>query len=109
VNRGGRAPTIDFCGSRALNFRKCCCAFILSGSKYNRPMAIKAVVLDESNTHHLIIGLNRRDVESILAGNVFTLPQGNLAGMSDSSDVVIMFEETDEDLRKRFAPALRPA
>jgi hypothetical protein len=34
-------------------------------------MAIKAVVLDESGTHHLILGLNRENVDSVVNGNVF--------------------------------------
>jgi hypothetical protein len=45
-------------------------------------MAIKAVVVDDAGTQHLIIGLNRENAESILAGDVFTLPPGNISGMS---------------------------
>ena len=72
-------------------------------------MAIKAVAVDDAGTQHLIIGLNREDVESILHGNFFKLPQGNLHGLSDRSDVVILFEETDEALEKRFPPMMRPS
>jgi len=39
-------------------------------------MAVKAIVVDDSNIHHLIVGLNRENVESILRGDVFTLPRG---------------------------------
>jgi hypothetical protein len=36
----------------------------------------KAVAADDSVTEHLIIGLNRENVESLLRGDVFTLPRG---------------------------------
>ena len=39
-------------------------------------MAIKAVAVDDQNTEHLIIGLNRDNVNSLLDGDVFTLPHG---------------------------------
>ena len=39
-------------------------------------MAIKAVALDDENVQHLIIGLNRENVDSLLRGDVFTLPRG---------------------------------
>lgn len=71
-------------------------------------MAVKAVVVDESGTHHLIVGLNRENVKSLLNGDVFTLPGGKLSGLSDESDVVLLFAETDTDLEKRFPPVLRP-
>ena len=38
-------------------------------------MAIKAVAVDDENTQHLIIGLNRNNVNDLLDGDVFTLPQ----------------------------------
>jgi hypothetical protein len=59
-------------------------------------MAIKAVLVDESETHHLILGVNRENVDSILSGNVFTFPKGMLSGLTDDSDVVVLFAETDE-------------
>ena len=71
-------------------------------------MAIKAVVLDQSGTHHLIIGLSRDNIESLLDGDVFTLPRRNLAGINNESDVVLFFAETNEDLRLRLPPVLRP-
>ena len=71
------------------------------------PIAIKAVVLDQSGTQHLIIGLNRDNVESLLNGDVFTLPPGMLSGLSEDSDVVLLFAETDQELASRFPPALR--
>jgi hypothetical protein len=71
-------------------------------------MAIKAFVADESGTRHLILGLNRENVDSIVNGNVFTFPQGMLSGLSEDSDVVLLFAETDEQLEKRFPPTLRP-
>lgn len=57
--------------------------------------------------HHLIIGLNRDNVNSLLDGNVFTLPAGYLTGLKEDSDVVLLFAETDKDLEKRFPPAPR--
>jgi hypothetical protein len=72
-------------------------------------MAIKAIVADEEDIQHLIIGLNREDVESLLRGDVFTLPSGPVPVMTeDKSDIVLLFAETDDDLGKRFPPVLRP-
>ena len=72
-------------------------------------MAIKAVVVDQSTgTQHLILGLNRENVESLLNGDVFTFPSGMLSGLSDESDIVLLFAETDQELDKRFPPSLRP-
>jgi hypothetical protein len=59
-------------------------------------MAIKSVVVDESGTHHLILGLNRENVDSVLNGNVFTFPKGLLSGLSEDSDIVLLFPETDQ-------------
>jgi hypothetical protein len=72
-------------------------------------MAIKAIAVDDENTEHLIIGLNRENVESLLRGDVFTLPSGPVPVLTkDKSDIVLVFAETDEDLAKRFPPRLRP-
>jgi hypothetical protein len=67
----------------------------------------KTICVDDSNTHHIIIGLNRENVESILRGDVFTLPSG-AAPLGADSDIVVIFGETDEELVKRFPPVLRP-
>jgi hypothetical protein len=74
----------------------------------NEPMAIKAVAVDDQGTQHLIIGLNRENINSLLNGDVFTLPKGNAISISEDSDIVLLFAETDEDLEKRFPSALRP-
>jgi hypothetical protein len=71
-------------------------------------MAVKAIVVDDSGTHHLFIGLNRQNVDSLLRGDVFTLSGGNLRVLSENSDVVVLFAETDQELEKRFPPSLRP-
>ena len=42
----------------------------------NDLVAIRAVALDDQNTQHLIIGLNRDNINSLLDGDVFTLPRG---------------------------------
>jgi hypothetical protein len=62
-----------------------------------RRMAITALAVDNTNTHHLLIGLNRENVESTLRGDVFTLPKG-AAPLTVDSDIVIIFAETNEDL-----------
>jgi len=68
-------------------------------------MAIKAVGLDDNNVQHLIIGLNRENIESLLRGDVFTL--GVMPGLRTDSDIVLLFAETDEDLGQRVPPVLR--
>jgi len=72
-------------------------------------MAVKAIVVDDENVRHLIIGLNRGDVESLLRGDVFTLPIGQVPVLTEEkSDIVLLFAETDDDLGRRFRPALSP-
>lgn len=71
-------------------------------------MAIKAVAVDDQNTQHLIIGLNRDNINSLLNGDVFTLPHGIAISITEQSDIVLLFAETDTDLEKRFPPMLRP-
>jgi hypothetical protein len=67
-----------------------------------------AVAVDDENTEHLIIGLNRDNVNDLLDGDVFTLPHGIAITLTEKSDIVLLFAETDEDLEKRFPPRLRP-
>ena len=62
----------------------------------------------DADTEHLIIGLNRDEVNSLLSGDVFTLPHGIPISLTEQSDIVLLFAETDKDLEKRFPPALRP-
>jgi hypothetical protein len=72
-------------------------------------MAIKAVAVDNENTpQHLIIGLNRDNVNSLLDGDVFTLPHGIAISLKENSDIVLLFAETDTDLAKRLPSRLRP-
>lgn len=72
-------------------------------------MAIKAVVEDEERVQHLIIALNRENIESLLCGDVFTLPRGVVPLLTENaSDIVLLFAETDELLTKRFPPQIRP-
>lgn len=63
-------------------------------------MAIKAVAIDDAGIHHLVIGLTRENVDSLLDGDVFTFPAGYLTGLTEDSDVVLLFAETDNDLEK---------
>lgn len=71
-------------------------------------IAIKAVAVDDENTQHLIIGLNGENVSDLFEGDVFTLPQGIVITLTEGSDIVLLFAETDEDLAKRFPPRTRP-
>jgi hypothetical protein len=65
-------------------------------------MALKATILDEENTPHLLIGLSRENVETLEKGEVFVLPQGQNLPLTDKSDIVVIFEETDEALVQRM-------
>ena len=71
-------------------------------------MAIKAIAVDDENTHHLVIGLNRDNIESLLRGDVFTLPHGIPVALTKNSYIVLLFAETDDELDRRFPPAMRP-
>jgi hypothetical protein len=71
-------------------------------------MSIKAVAVDEENTEHLIIGLNRDEVNSLLDGDVFRLPKGIDLMLTTNSDILLLFAETDEDLEQRFPRRPRP-
>jgi hypothetical protein len=61
-------------------------------------MAIKAVAVDDQNTQHLIIGLNRDIVNSLLDGDVLKLPGGVAFSITENSDIVLLFAETNADL-----------
>ena len=56
-------------------------------------MSIKAVAVDEENTKHLIIGLNRDEINSLVDGDVFTLPRGTAITLTENSDLVLLFGE----------------
>jgi len=60
-------------------------------------MAIKATCIDESQTVHLLIGLNRENVEALLRGETLTLPPGSVP-LDVDSEIAIVFAETDEEL-----------
>jgi hypothetical protein len=71
-------------------------------------MAVKAAAVDDKNMEHLIIGLNRDNANCLLNGEVFTLPHGIPISLTENSDIVLLFAETDEELERRFPPPLRP-
>ena len=72
-------------------------------------MAVKVIGLDDVNVQHLIIGLNRENIEFLLRGGVFILPSGLVPVLTENkSDIVLLFAETDDDLGERFPPVLRP-
>ena len=56
-------------------------------------MAVKAIAPDDAHTQHFIIGLNRGDVESILRGDVITLPRRIMPELSEDSDIVVLFAD----------------
>ena len=47
---------------------------------YNSQMAVKALVVDEIGTQHLIIGLNRENIESLLTAMFSLCPVAILTG-----------------------------
>ena len=67
-------------------------------------MSVKATCIDDRRVVHLRIGLNRENIESILAGQVLILPRSRGIQLSDESDIDIVFAETDEELRKKHLP-----
>jgi hypothetical protein len=70
-------------------------------------MAISATCLDDANTVHLLIGLNREDVESLLLGEVLTVPPGRVP-LSEDSTVALVLAETDDDLVRNRLPSQMP-
>jgi hypothetical protein len=66
-------------------------------------MAIKTTRVDDAQTVHLLIGLNRENIDSLLRGETLTLPPGAVA-LSDGSEIVIVFAETDEELVEKGLP-----
>jgi hypothetical protein len=56
-------------------------------------MAIKAVWVDKEGVQHLIIGLSRENVNTLVDGEVFTLPQGLAASITSKSDIVLLFAD----------------
>jgi hypothetical protein len=76
----------------------------------NHCMALKAILFDKENIQHLVIGLNRENVDSLLRGDVFTLPPGPVPALTENkSDIILLFAETDEELGQRLPPTLRPS
>jgi hypothetical protein len=68
----------------------------------NDGMAIKTIVQDRENIQHLVIGLSRKNIESLLRGEVFTITCDTVPVLTENeSDIVVLFGETDE------APAMR--
>jgi hypothetical protein len=66
-------------------------------------MAVKATCIDDAQIVHLLIGLNRENIDSLLRGETLTLPPGAVA-LSDGSEIVIVLAETDEELVERSLP-----
>lgn len=65
-------------------------------------MGIKAWLQDDDGTPHMLIGLNRQDLESIEAGEVFRLPAGMNVPTTEKTEVVVMYEATDKELVARM-------
>jgi len=51
---------------------------------------------DERGVPHLLLGLSKQAFESIQRGKIVTLPPGQNIPLTDESDVVSMYEETEE-------------
>jgi hypothetical protein len=71
-------------------------------------MAIKAVCVDDHDTMHLLLGVNRKEVESLLRGDRFTFPPGGVS-LSSASKITLFFAETDDELEKHLPPPVAPA
>jgi len=67
-------------------------------------MSVRATCIDDRSVVHLRIGLNRENIETILAGGILTLPRKRGIQLSDESDIDIVFAETDEELMKKHLP-----
>ncbi len=69
-------------------------------------MSSLARCVDERNILHLLIGLNREDIESLLRGEVLTLPRGEMIPLSAKSGIALLFAETDEEVEERLPPPI---
>lgn len=69
-------------------------------------MSNLARCVDERNIVHLLIGLNREDIESLLRGEVLTLLRGDMIPLSAKSGIALLFAETDEEVEERLPPAM---
>ncbi len=65
-------------------------------------MVQKAWMADENDTPHLLIGLSKQALESIQRGEVVTLPRGQNIPLTNDSDIVLMYEDTEEALIERM-------
>ena len=65
-------------------------------------MVLKAWMQDERGASHLLIGLSREAVESIQRGDVVTLPPGQNIPLTEESDIVLIYEDTEEALIERM-------
>jgi hypothetical protein len=67
------------------------CLQPLAGSppRHDSVHALKAIGVDDAGTHHLLIGLNRENIDALLNGDVLTLPGGRAAhhGQRDRAGV----------------------
>jgi hypothetical protein len=70
-------------------------------------MAVKAVCKDKEGIQHLIIGLSRENLNTLVDGEVLTMPQGLAANITEASDIVLLFAETDAELKSRMSPLMR--
>lgn len=65
-------------------------------------MVLKGWMKDERDTSHLLIGLTKKAVESIQQGEIVTLPGGQNIPLADDSDIVLMYEDSEEALIERM-------
>ena len=57
---------------------------------------------DERDTSHLLIGLSKQAIESIQRAEIVTLPGGHNIPLTDDSDIVLMYEDSEEALIERM-------
>lgn len=68
-------------------------------------MALRATCVDDRNKTHLLIGLNRENIEALMGGEVLALPTGQSVRLGKSSQILIVFAETDDELVEHRLPS----
>jgi hypothetical protein len=67
---------------------------------------LKATCIDDSRTVHLIVGINRKDLDDLLAGGYLRLDVG--VPLTRESEICVIFRETDADLVKALPEPVEP-
>jgi len=59
-------------------------------------LALKASCLDEEKARRIFLLVLAESIETLLEGEFLVLPQGKNLPLTDTSDIAVMFGETDE-------------